>query len=62
MVRGAAVCSSPVVVLSPARIPLECWEPPTKAPFSGGKVEEELEEDTEEKGTFTHNYHSTKSR
>lgn len=31
---------------SPARIPLECWEAPTKAPFSGGAVEgEELEQD-----------------
>lgn len=31
---------------------MECREPPTKAPFSGGKVEEEPEEDAEEKGTL----------
>lgn len=30
-----------VGIFSPARIPLECWEAPTKAPFTGGAAEEE---------------------
>lgn len=42
--------------------PWNAGNPPTKAPFSGGKAKEESEEDTEEKGTFTYNYHWTKRR
>lgn len=41
-------------VFSPARIPLECREAPTKAPFTGGAAGEEPVQvmDREEKGTF----------
>ena len=44
-----------VCVSSPARIPLECWEAPTKGLFTGGPGEEEPVQvmDRGEKGTFT---------
>lgn len=45
-----------VCVPSPARIPLECWEAPTKALFTSGAGEEEPVQvmDRGETETFTH--------